>query len=129
MNWRAWIHDALTTDTRITDDVPPEHVHQSNSLEEVPDYEPFILYTFLGSNPGPFSGAKNLRAQIWVHDRGGSQVRIDRILDNVRAVMADQSSADEFIQAVWEGDSDDTVDNDLNTNTRNATFRLAGKDN
>lgn len=128
MNWHSWVYDLLRNDTRITDLVPADRVHLRGHLSSSPEGEPFIVAGFAPTLPGPFPGSQNLRLQVWAHERGSSYVRIDPILQAARDVLRDATAQDQFISAVWEGDSEELVDDAFNTLTRNATFRLAAKE-
>lgn len=124
MNWRAWVHN-LIVDSAV---LPAQDIYGAGSLVDPPQNVPFIITTFIDDAPGPFPGSRMLRAQIWVHDRGGSYVRIDGILDQLRDVFRNAMSEQDFIQATWEGYSQEQTDDSLNTLTRHVSIRLSGKE-
>lgn len=124
MNWRAWVYDLLSSDLELTAEVPASRMFSSGSLTQPPDAWPFIVITFMPSTPA-IKGSKLERIQTWVHDTGGSYVRIDRVLRIIQNRFEEAGSSGDFIAADWEGDSNDLRDDAMRTNTRYAMFRIA----
>lgn len=126
MNWRQWVVDTLKASSALQAEVG-NRFYGSGSLTESPTEVPFIVVAFIpNERRGP--GRVLYRCQVWVHDRGGSYVRIDRILPLVTGAIASAVATEDFIGATWEGDSADGVDDAMNTKTRNVSFRLAAKE-
>lgn len=133
MDWRTWVYQRLINDVDITADVPAEQIFTGASLTGVPAARPFIVVTF-GTNlaelhDGDMPSATSQRGVIQAHDDPGDYLRIDRILKNVRTLLAGATAGKNGggIMGMWEGDSGDLSDDLFKTILRQGEYRFVGK--
>jgi len=124
MNWREWVHDALVTG--LASEVSADSVYGAGSLRQAPDSKPFVVLRFDPEFPQAVEGYFRDLA-VWVHDKPGSYVRIDRILELVRSTLVGQVSQPGAVGIVWQGDGFDADDDLYGTITRNGNYRAVGR--
>ena len=100
---RGWLYDLLVSSsvlqahlggpTGIVDQIIPRRSEGS-----IPDMKPFIIFGLgnstaegLGDSTADDVEAERQFFQIWVHDEGGSFVRIDQMVDEVKRLLSGAS--------------------------------------
>jgi hypothetical protein len=111
--------------------VPPDRILQGSSVEEAPPDFPFIIHKYSIGNRS-VSGRGRPGLEVWVYDRPGSYLRIDKILRDVRYRFAGYpfttSDGEEHIAVVdWTNDSADLPAEEFHGITRMSAFNLVGR--
>lgn len=119
---RQWLSDSLTSPgvTALVD----TRIFQASDLLEVPE-KPFLSYSFGVRMDARVASASRWPFQVWVHDDVGSYLRIDRILDEVKAALLNADRPGELLEVHWLEDSGDLRDDEMRTVTRYSRFQLA----
>lgn len=137
---RVWVYDRMVDDaalmalvgTTVVDDndtpldlgddittiVP--RVYQSTSLNATPHEKPFIMYRQT-SDVQNFRGddgdvIRQKGYMIFAHDVPGDYMRIDTVIDRLRALFGDVvDQAEGVVRSTWLETSDDLRDEDMGT--------------
>jgi hypothetical protein len=132
MNWRQWIYERLALSAPLLAVIPENRIFSSGSLEGQVVSKPFLMIrTGLETPEIEDDGqpvASSAQATVWVHDNPGSYVRIDSLLLIVRSSLIAPITSGQGVACIWQGNSNEFSDNTLGTITRNASFRLVGRD-
>ena len=110
--------------------LPPAQIIQGSNLTEQPPF-PFLVHKLTITNPTPSRGGRP-GLEVWCYDEPGSYLRIDAILQAIRArlapgphVLADGS---ELIAVVdWTNDSTDLPAEEFHGITRMSAYNLVGR--
>lgn len=109
--------------------LPNGAVFASHGLD-TPPMRPFVILRWGLGDVGV--GRQNTHdLAVWVHDEGGSYLRIDKLLNQIGQILTSaQPRLDDdgwFTQASWLGSSEDLNDDGYGTITRNGRFRCVGE--
>lgn len=121
---RQWLYDVLRGDAELAGLVGTR-IHQANTLDRTPA-TPFLIFKLSTETPRAVP-ARNTLSQVWAHDTPGSYVRVDQILDRVKAVLEGQGNSGDFFKAEWLDDSEDLFDDGNNTVTRFSRYQLVNR--
>lgn len=135
MSLRGWVVSRLENDANIIAIVPIDRIMSSGAvgLPNTPTEEPARPFIVVRGNADEnrINAARSQRFQVWVHDNVGSYVRIENLLEMVRAAleptMPHTVGSTRVTSVEWEGGSDDLFDDTFGTGTRFAQFRLTGR--
>lgn len=125
MDWRTWAYAKLTANAGVGALVQDADVHGSGSLEGSPA-RPFIMLRFGPTVRGAYAGTSQTELQVWVHDEPGDYLRIQAILQAVRAALEGVVASAGAHVARWQGESQDLADDGYGTITRWASYNLVG---
>lgn len=136
MGVREYIFSLITTDSVMNGlGINADSTFTSHTVD-TPQVRPLCILRWQATPAPLISGFPiNQRIlQVWVHVsvNEGSYERVDQALRRLRTLMANVVGVnvggdDAWLSAaIWEGDSDDLRDDESNTLTRNAQFRLTG---
>lgn len=93
---------------------------------------PFITHRLTGTYPGSSGRVSTVGLEIWVHDEPGSYARIDPALSRIKKIFKEAVQVFDPATGVWLMEanfiqfSTDLYDDIRRTNTRMASFTLAG---
>jgi hypothetical protein len=100
-----------------------DRIFQASDLQEAPATKPFVVLRFLPTVP-EVADARSHSLQAWAHDVPGSYVRIDDVLRKIRASLTSAANAGDFLEAIWNEDGPDLVDDVFRTVTRYSRYRI-----
>lgn len=125
MDFRTWVYTTLTAYEPLTAIVPAGRIYGAGSVDKAPK-TPFIVLTFdekvrVFGDRGPY----NLDSTFWAHDRFGSYLRIETILELMKTALLEAPlNVAGIICPRWQGDSRDLTDPGYGTITKNSSYRL-----
>lgn len=124
MDWRTWVHAQLLASEAVTDLVPAERIYGAGALSGHPGAVPFLVLRFGPDEERAGGAARESECVVWAHDDPGSYLRIDEVLVAVRWALVASVDEPGAIASEWQGTSGDLADDQLDTITRNTSYRL-----
>jgi hypothetical protein len=123
---RQLVYEALMASDELRDEVDNRIFAASNV-----DYQgkkPLIVLRSHTSFPIARAEGRGLGSrtylQLWVHDKPGSYVRIDKVLSICRKVLEAMPPQDNFLEATWIESGVDLRDDQMETITRYSRFQI-----
>jgi hypothetical protein len=131
MTIRDYVFNLVTTDSILNGYALNEQTVYNNNDWDTPKERPFMVLRWGATSLG--MGVANVRAlQVWIHDEPANYTNIDKALERVRELLANQTAsftgtANKWvIQVDWSGDSDDLFDDVQRTIARYSSFSVVG---
>lgn len=130
---RALIFSTLSNDPGLNSLGINEATIHTNHNADTPITKPFVVIRYLPTIQPPFkhSPVNSRVVQFWVHDSPGDYKRIDDIMKRIQSILPSiEGQADpdggHISDVLWQGNSDDFVDDEAKTITRNSQYQLTG---
>jgi len=124
MDWRTFVYARLLAEAGVTDLVPAARIYGAGAMTGHPGAVPFLVLRFGPDESRAGRAAREGECAVWAHDDPGSYLRIDEVLAAVRVALDAPVSEAGAVAVEWQGMSGDLSDDQLDTITRNASYRL-----
>lgn len=130
---RKTILQLITDTAAVAAEIPAERWYQASSVVETPQ-KPFGIYRISGTGGGVTKRGpgRQVRLEVWIHDKPGSYLRIDKLLTEVEstfaaAVHASAAEGESISQADFDSRSPDLDDQGFGSICKSSIFTLVGK--
>lgn len=130
---RKTIMQIIAAVPAVTDEIPMDRWYGASSITETPE-KPFGIVRISGTGPGVTrrSRSKEARVEIWIHDKPGSYLRIDRLLTELEmafdaVVHASAEEGESISQADYDSRSPDLEDQGFGSICKSIIYTAIGK--